>query len=223
VYRVCRENAKNSLDKNYLYFAEKLGTRILPETRAEKIFFQNGQYEIHTRSVTKLFRKTRNVFHSCGVVISGGSLGTLNLLLKQKYQYKTLSLLSERLGDELRTNSQTLCAVSGAREKLNNGISISSIINPDPNTHIEIVKYPDGSNAMKWFFALSVPGARNSLIRGFMLLFKTLTHPIQFFKTVFNFNWSTNLVIFLVMQTIDNCSYSWRLPDGSGHTIGCCE
>jgi cholesterol oxidase len=104
-----------------------------------------------------------------------------------------------------------LCAVSGAREKLNNGISISSIINPDPDTHIEIVKYPDGSNAMKWFFALSVPGTRNSFIRGFMLLYKTLTHPIQFLKTVFNFNWSANLVIFLVMQTIDNCmKVEWK-------------
>ncbi len=207
----CRENAKNSLDKNYLYFAEKLGVRILPETRVEKILYRNTRYEIHTRSVTKPFRKNRSVFTSRGVVVSGGSLGTLNLLLKQKYQYKTLPLLSERLGDELRTNSQTLCAVSGAKEKLNNGIAISSIINPDRDTHIEIVKYPDGSNAMKWFFALSVPGARNSLIRGLMLLYRTLSHPIRFLKTVFNFNWSTNLVIFLVMQTIDNCmKVEWK-------------
>jgi len=207
----CRENAKNSLDKNYLYFAEKLGVTILPETRVEKIFSRNNQYELHTRSVTKPFRKNRSVFTSRAVIVSGGSLGTLNLLLKQKYKYKTLPLLSERLGDDLRTNSQTLCAVSGAREKLNNGIAISSIINPDRDTHIEIVKYPDGSNAMKWFFALSVPGARNSLIRGFMLLYKTLTHPIQFLKTVFNFNWSTNLIIFLVMQTIDNCmKVEWK-------------
>ncbi len=207
----CRENAKNSLDKNYLYFAEKLGVRILPETQVEKILYRNTQYEIHTRSVTKSFRKNRSVFTSRGIIVSGGSLGTLNLLLKQKHKYKTLPLLSERLGDELRTNSQTLCAVSGAREKLNNGIPISSIINPDRDTHIEIVKYPDGSNAMKWFFALSVPGARNSLIRGLMLLYKTLSHPVHFLKTVFNFNWSTNLVIFLVMQTIDNCmKVEWK-------------
>ncbi len=207
----CRENAKNSLDKNYLYFAEKLGVRVLSETRAEKIFLKNDRYEIHTHSVTKPFMKDRRLFKSTGVIVSGGSLGTLNLLLKQKYKYKTLPLLSERLGEELRTNSQTLCAVSGAREKMNNGISISSIINPDRDTHIEIVKYPDGSNAMKWFFALAIPGARNSLIRGLMLLYKTLTHPVNFLKTVFNFKWSTNLVIFLVMQTIDNCmKVEWK-------------
>lgn len=207
----CRENAKNSLDKNYLYFAEDLGARILPETRAEKIVFGNNRYEIHTRSVTKPFRINRNVFKSGGVIIAGGSLGTLDLLLKQKYKYKTLPLLSDRLGEELRTNSQTLCAVSGAREKLNNGVAISSIINPDRDTHIEIVKYPDGSNAMKWFFALSVPGAKNPFLRGIMLLYKTLIHPVRFIKTVFNFKWSTNLVIFLVMQTIDNCmKVEWK-------------
>ena len=35
----CRENAKNTLDRNYLWFAEKMGAEILPETKAEKISF----------------------------------------------------------------------------------------------------------------------------------------------------------------------------------------
>jgi cholesterol oxidase len=200
----CRENAKNTLDKNYLYFAEKLGVKILPETHVEKIEYAGGLYTVSAFSSTKLFRNKVPPFQSRGLIIAGGSLGTLDLLLKQKYKYHTLPLLSDRLGEELRTNSQTLCAVSGAKEKLNNGVSITSIINPDPDTHIEIVKYPDGSNAMKWFFALSVPGAKNSLIRAIRLVWKTITHPVRFLKTVFNFNWSSNLVIFLVMQTIDN-------------------
>lgn len=201
----CRENAKNTLDKNYLYFAEMLGVDILPETHAEKIEYTEKIYTVHTHSSTKLFRGHPHAFKSKGLIIAGGSLGTLDLLLKQKAKYKSLPLLSDRLGEELRTNSQTLCAVSGAKDKLNNGVSISSIINPDADTHIEIVKYPDGSNAMKWFFALSVPGAKNSLLRSLMLIGKTLIHPLRFLKTVFNFRWSTNLVIFLVMQTIDNC------------------
>ena len=201
----CRDNAKNTLDKNYLYFAEMLGVDILPETHAEKIQYSEEIYTVYTHSSTKLFRGSSNTFNARGLIIAGGSLGTLDLLLKQKFKYKSLPVLSNRLGEELRTNSQTLCAVSGAKEKLNNGVSISSIINPDSDTHIEIVKYPDGSNAMKWFFALSVPGARNSLIRSFLLIGKTFIHPLHFLKTVFNFRWSTNLVIFLVMQTVDNC------------------
>ncbi len=37
-----------------------------------------------------------------------------------------------------------------------------------------------------------------------MLLLKTISHPKLFLKTVFDFNWSSNSVIFLVMQTADN-------------------
>jgi cholesterol oxidase len=57
---------------------------------------------------------------------------------------------------------------------------------------------------MKWFFGLSVRGADTSIKRTWMLLLKTITHPWMFLKTVFNFNWSTRTVIFLVMQTVDN-------------------
>jgi cholesterol oxidase len=32
----------------------------------------------------------------------------------------------------------------------------------------------------------------------------TLTHPKQFLKTMFNFRWSSNLVILLVMQSVNN-------------------
>lgn len=215
----CRENAKNSLDKNYLYFAEKLGAVILPETRVVQIDLMDGIYEIRTVSSTARISKKQKIFRAKGVIVAAGSLGTLELLLKQKYKFKTLPLLSERLGEELRTNSQTLCAVSGAREKLNNGVAITSIINPDPDTHIEIVKYPDGSNAMKWFFSLSVPGSRHPAGRIFKLLYKTFLHPLWFFKVICNFKWSTRLVIFLVMQTIDNSMkaewnrgmFGWRM------------
>jgi cholesterol oxidase len=87
---------------------------------------------------------------------------------------------------------------------MNNGLAITSVFNPDPQTHVEIVKYPDNSNAMKWFFGLSAEGARTSTGRSWKLLKKTFSHPFLFLKTVFNFMWSTKLVIFLVMQTVDN-------------------
>jgi cholesterol oxidase len=200
----CRENAKNSLDKNYLYFAEKSGVQVVPETKAEIIKFADNAYYVKTRSSTSFFPGKYNTYRTKGLIIAAGTLGTLNLLIKQKYKYNTLPDLSDELGNNLLTNSETLCAVSGAKKKLNNGIAISSVFNADSNTHIEIVKYPDNSNAMKWFFTLAVDGARNSLLRTIKLFFKTITHPIQFLKTVFNFIWSTNLIIFLVMQSIDN-------------------
>ena len=200
----CRENAKNTLDRNYLWFAEKMGLEILPETKAEKISFHDCQYHVETISITSFFRKRKKVFTANGIIVAAGALGTLELLLKQKYKYATLSSLSDTLGFELRTNAETLCAVSGGFEKLNNGLAITSVFSPDPLTHVEIVKYPDSSNAMKWFFGLSVNGAGTSAGRAWKLFVKTVTHPWSFLKTVFNFSWSSRTVILLVMQTTDN-------------------
>jgi cholesterol oxidase len=200
----CRENAKNTLDRNYLWFAEKMGLEILPETKADKISFHDNLYHVETTRVTSFFSRRKKVFIARGIVVAAGALGTLELLLKQKYKYVTLPSLSDKLGYELRTNAETLCAVSGAFKKLNNGLAITSVFSPDPHTHVEIVKYPDNSNVMKWFFGLSVGGADTSAKRTWMLLLKTITHPGLFLKTVFNFSWSTRMVIFLVMQTADN-------------------
>jgi cholesterol oxidase len=207
----CRENAKNTLDRNYLWFAEKLGLEIMSETKAEKISHKDNLYHVETRCITSLFRNKKSVFRSKGIVVAAGALGTLELLLKQKYKYYTLPFLSDMLGQELRTNAETLCAVSGAFEKLNNGLAITSVFSPDPLTHVEIVKYPDKSNAMKWFFGLAVSDADTSVGRTWKLFAKTVTHPWQFLKTVFNFSWSTRTVIFLVMQTTDNAmKMIWR-------------
>jgi len=200
----CRENAKNTLDRNYLWFAEKMGLELIPETKAEKISFTDNLYHVETRKVTSFLFKKRRVFKAKGIIISAGTLGTLELLLKQKYRYSSLPLISDQLGYNLRTNAETLSAVSGAKEKLNNGIAITSVFNPDQHTHVEIVKYPDNSNAMKWFFGLSAEGSSTIIGRSWKLIWKTICHPWQFVKTVFNFRWSTRLVIFLVMQTVDN-------------------
>jgi cholesterol oxidase len=200
----CRENAKNTLDRNYLWFAEKMGVEILPETKVEKISFVDNQYIVETKKITSLFLKKDKTFKAKGIIVAGGALGTLELLLKQKYKYSTLPLLSDNLGHELRTNAETLCAVSGASQKLNNGLAITSVFSPDAHTHVEIVKYPDNSNVMKWFFGLSVAGASTPLKRTILLFKKSMTHPYLFLKTIFNFKWSSNMVIFLVMQSADN-------------------
>ncbi len=168
----CRENAKNSLDRNYLWFAEKLGLEILPETKAEKITYHDNLYHIETKQITSFLPKKRKIFTAKGIVIAAGTLGTLELLLKQKYRYGTLPLLSDKLGHELRTNAETLCAVSGSKDKMNNGLAITSVFSPDPHTHVEIVKYPDNSNAMKWFFGLSADGAGTTAGRSLKLIGK---------------------------------------------------
>jgi cholesterol oxidase len=206
----CRENAKNSLDKNYLYFAERLGAEILAETRAFRIDYQDGLYRVSTRSSTSLFRRVK-VFDSRGLILAGGTLGTLKLLLKQKFKYRSLPGLSDRLGEGVLTNSESLCAVSSIPRKMNNGLAITSVFNPDDNTHIEVVKYPDGSNALKIFFSFSAGGADHNILRFMKLIRNTLARPGKFLKLVLKGKWSTSLVIFLVMQHIENAmALRWK-------------
>jgi cholesterol oxidase len=50
-------------------------------------------------------------------VVSGGVLGTMKLLLDQKYGRKTLTAISDTLGKNIRTNSESLCGVSNTSEK----------------------------------------------------------------------------------------------------------
>ncbi len=60
----CRENAKNSLDKNYLCFAE---------TRVVRIECNHTQYIVYTRSSTRLFRRKARKFRNtlCGFQYPG--------------------------------------------------------------------------------------------------------------------------------------------------------
>ncbi len=200
----CRYNAKNTLDKNYLYFAEKNGVDILSETLATKIEYIDNLYVIQTKSSTSFFQRKHKAFRSKGLIISGGVLGTMDILLKQKYKYKTLPNISDTLGSNVMTNSESLCGVSNANTKLNNGIAISSYFNPDNHTHIEIVKYNNDSGAMGRLGTLAT-GEGNGFVRTTKLILQIIKHPTDFLKLSFNFKkWGENSIIFLVMQSLDN-------------------
>ena len=200
----CRYNAKNTLDKNYLYFAEHYGAQIIEQSFVDKIEYFNNEYIIHTTKSGSWFRKNKKTFRSKGLIISAGVLGTMDLLLKQKYKYKTLRDISDQLGENVLTNSESLCGVSNADRKLNNGIAISSYFNPDAHTHIEVVKYNDTSGAMGKLATLAV-GQGSGIMRLIKWFLTVLSHPIKFIRLTFTFkNWGKKSIIFLVMQSLDN-------------------
>lgn len=199
----CRENAKNTLDKNYLWFAEKKGAEILPETEVWKIEYRNGEYLIHTRKTGGLFKRNRKIFKAKGLVVSGGVLGTVKLLLNQKYNLKTLSGLSDTLGKNVRTNSETLCTATFADRKMNNGIAISSIFSPDENTSVEVVKYPNGSNLMRLLLTIATDKKGSTGLRILHFAGEVVLRPVKFLRMMFNSHWAENTIIFLVMQTVD--------------------
>lgn len=198
----CKEKAKNTLDYNYLYFAQKFGAEIKAERKATKIEYKDNIYTVHTESSTSIAKK-RQVFKAKNIVFSAGVLGTLDLLLKQKYKYKTLPNLSDKLGENLRTNSETLCGVTAKNKKLNNGVAITSVFNPDDDTHIEIVKYPNGSNAMK-IFSTNATRKGTPFLRPFIWFANIFIKPRAFFKQLFGRKFAEKSVIFLVMQSLDN-------------------
>jgi len=199
----CRHNAKNTLDKNYLFFAKKFGVEIEAERMVEQVEYKDDHYIIRTHSSTSWFKRNKKTYISKGLVVSGGVLGTMSILLKQKYKYNTLTELSDKLGENLRTNSESLCGVTAPKEKLNHGIAVTSVFNPDENTHIEIVKYPDGSNAMK-AFATVATGPGHPIIRVIKLMLNIIKKPVTYLKLTLKKDWAKNSVIFLVMQSLDN-------------------
>jgi cholesterol oxidase len=199
----CRYNAKNSLDKNYLYFAQKNGVEILAEREVISFKYVNDVYEITTECSTSWFRKDRKVFYSKGLVMAGGVLGTMGLLLKEKYETKNLANLSDKLGESLRTNSESLCGIALADGKLNHGVAISSIFNPDDHTHIEIVKYSNGSGVMGKLATLATDGNK-PFLRTLKWILNLIIHPIQTIRTFFDFGFADNAIILLVMQSLDN-------------------
>lgn len=208
----CRYHAKNTLDKNYLWFAEKNGALILAETRATRISFKDGIYSVEVESSTGIFNKKKKTLQAKGLVVSGGVLGTMDLLLRQKYQYKTLDRLSDRLGENIRTNSESICGLTHSNVKLNNGVAITSYFNPDPNTHIEIVKYNDDSGAVTKLgnFAADSP---IPFIRALKFIGSIFRHPFTFLRMLFTAKWGKNSLIFLVMQSLDS-SLTMRLKRG---------
>lgn len=203
----CRYNAKNTLDKNYLYLAQKHGAEILAENEVydvQTIGSPNGSqgYEVSLKSSTTFF-STRKKIKSKGVIFSGGVLGTVKLLLKLKM--KSLPNLSDKLGEDIRSNNETLISVTSTEKEKNysKGIAIGSILDTDENSHLEICRYGEGSDAWKLAHLPYVTGS-NVVSRLFKVLAKLLKHPVDYFKIYFVNGWAKNTVVLLFMQTLDS-------------------
>lgn len=98
----CRYNAKNTLDKNYLYLAQKHGTKIFAETMVTRIEPTQDGYLVSAKSTTQFFSKTTQ-FKAKKIILSAGVIGTLRLLFKAKFVDKTLTQILPMLGEKVRT------------------------------------------------------------------------------------------------------------------------
>jgi cholesterol oxidase len=209
----CRHNAKNSLDKNYLYFAEKHGAKVFAETKVVDVTPLNGKadgsdgYEVRTIKSTAFFRKHPRCFTCRNVVFAASALGTMDLLFRLKRK-GSLPAISDQLGNRVRTNAESLIGVRvpHSKEDLSQGIAIGSGFYLDDHTHIEATRYPRGSDAMG-FMGTLLTGGRPGWTR-ILLWFRTLAaallrHPWRTVRCLHPFGWAKESLILLCMQTLD--------------------
>jgi cholesterol oxidase len=205
----CRHNAKNTLDKNYLYLAQKLGAEIIAGVEVTDIIDTGNSggkmgYQIKGKVLGRASGGAKVLeANSDGIILSGGVLGTIPLLLKQKE--KNLPALSDRLGEMVRTNNEALIMTTSIDKNrdMSDGIAIGSILETDENTHIEPVRYGHGSGFWR-LLAMPMVTEKNFFLRLVKLLFIPFTAPLSWFKIFTSGDFAKQTSVILFMQHVDS-------------------
>jgi cholesterol oxidase len=215
----CKVGAKNTLDRNYLFLAEKRGAEVHPETKVVDVRpIPGGGYEVHTVRSTSRLARHRRVFRAARVVVSASTLGTVRLLLECK-ERGSLPDLSGQLGNYVRTNSEVLLGATAKDDSVDysHGIAISSGVHPEPNTHVEVVRYGKGQDFMALMVTFLTGGGK-PWPRWMRWIGNMFRHPVGFVRAHWPFGWAKRTAILLVMQPLSNhirIGLRWR-PWGRG-------
>ena len=216
----CRHGAKNTLVKNYLYLAEKLGTEIMPLTKVVNIEQAAAGYKLTLIRSDKLFSKQEQITVP-EVVVAAGALGSAKLLHSVRAK-GNLQGISSRLGELSRTNSESLLGVvaKGKETDFTKGSAITSSIFPDEDTHIEPVRYGKGSGFMGLLQSIVASGPKGQSPNLFRLIWVTLKN-LPKLPNFYNLRtWPERTLILLVMQSRDNSLTTFwkrRLTSKQGH------
>jgi cholesterol oxidase len=205
----CRHNAKNTLVKNYLHLAEKAGAEVLPMTTVVGLRQrEDGAYAVEVTPTGKNGSRHRRTLTAREVVLAAGTWGTQELLHQMKMS-GSLPGISDQLGYLTRTNSESICSASlnlrnRKDQDFHHGVAITSSIHPDERTHIEPVRYGQGSNSMSFLQTVMTNGGGRTP-RPLRWLLAVLRHPLNFLALYLGIkDWSNRTIIALVMQTHDN-------------------
>lgn len=208
----CQHNAKNTLDKNYLYLAERLGAEVRPEANVLDIRPLYGpqpdgaRYEILYEKITDWAWKRQTAVRARHVVVSAGVLGTVNLLLKCRDETGSLPLLSHRLGQMVRSNSEALMGVT-ARETdvdYSKGVAITSHFWVDEVTSVEPVRYAPGQSFMRNLTWPLIKFDGDLWARTRRALSHAVQNPADFLTVRVLPDWARRNTILLIMQTVEN-------------------
>ena len=211
----CKVGAKNRLDVNYLYLAERAGATVHADTEVTAVHRAPSGWAVKARDGRR--------FTADQVILSAGALGTQRLLHAMR-DTGVLPEISDKVGSLTRTNSEALLgaqARSVPAQPYSRGVAITSSFHPDGTTHIEPVRYGPGSNAMGLLATLLVDGG-GRVPRPLKFLGQALRHPYVLLRSLSVRRWSERTIIALVMQTLDNSltvrrTKRGRLTTGPGH------
>ena len=200
----CRVGAKNTLDMNYLYLAERRGARILPETRVTRIeALPAGGYRVLWRKSTDRLFPQKGAYTAKKVIVSGGVLGTVSLLMDCQRR-GSLPRLSPRLGAYTRTNSEALLGLTSRSNKdLWKGTAIQAEVHVDERTRMEMVRFPRGSDVVLLLGTLLTDGGPG-MPRQLKWMGNMLRHPLNAMRATKPWGKAERSEVLLVMQTNDN-------------------
>lgn len=203
----CRTGAANRLTKNYLWFAEKHGARVLAEREVVDVTplgAPDGSdgYRITTRRPGTRWRRHRSSITTRGVVFAGGAVGTNALLADCKHR-GSLPAVSDRLGHLARTNSEAVLSVLLPEDVGTwRDVTASSRVVVDGDTQIEFLTYGPRGDFMRLMFTLLV-GEGGAARRSLTWLGTVARHPRRWFSTLRS-GWGARTLMMLVMQPRDN-------------------
>ncbi|MEX0621107.1 MAG: GMC family oxidoreductase [Solirubrobacterales bacterium] len=201
----CPYGSKNTLDLNYLYLAEKKGVQILAERRVESLVpLQDGGYELKSAHPWRSDVACQPL-RARRVVLSGGVLGSLELLFRCRDELGTLPHLSPNLGKRVRTNSEAVSIVldDDPATDLTRGPAISTDFHPDDRTHVTQNRYVGGGKLLRPQVGPLVDGA-SPRRRALATLAAIISHPLRFLRTATASNFEGRLTALTVMQDVSS-------------------
>ena len=178
----CDKGAKSSMDMNYLYVAERIhGAKIFTNTVADAVVPLNGEGEDDVsqdgRHGYRVLYRDAETWELAGslktkrLVVAAGSLGTSELLLRNKEGYGTLPKVSDALGQKFSCNGDFMGLVhdKSRRNGASHGPLVTQAVDynledePNRSFVLEEVSMPPLGRVLEWFER--IPKPQNPVVR----------------------------------------------------------
>ena len=171
---------------------------MLPERKADRIEpLSGGGYRVTL--VDAASGRDLQAPTAKNVVLSAGVVGTLELLYRNRDDYRTLPQVSPTLGQLVRTNSEAITAVLHRMgEDLSDGTAISTDFHPDERTHATQNRFDYGYAFMRFYMGPMVDDPL-PWRRSMKTVVKAVLSPGLLLRNIFARNWDKRITAFTIM------------------------